>query len=186
MFWILVTTAFLVVFGGILMVLPSKSERNIGRMRIDARKYGLQTQGIVVSDVNAPAVERVTAGGRTRNPKVQCIAWQKRYEDEYSNIPTWTLYKSTKEEGPVEGYIIEPQMNEVGLEQQVEYWKRVGKAIEQLPDKVVGVKSDSHGVSWIGQERLVSTPQEFIRQMLDGLEDLSEVNRELALGRLSE
>lgn len=186
MFWILLTTAFLVVFGGILLVLPSKSERLIGRMRIDARKYGLQTQGIVVTDVNAPAIERVTAGGKIKTPKVQCIAWEKRYEAEYTEIPTWTLYKSAKEYGPVEGYVIEPQLKEVGLELQVEYWRRVGQAIEQLPDRVVAVKSDHNGVAWIGQERLDSSPSEFVQEMLAGLADLSTANVELVQDRFNE
>ena len=186
MFWIFVTTAFLVVFGGMLLVLPSKSERKIGRMRIEARKFGLQTQGIVVTNVNAAAVDRVTAGGRIRTPKVQCIAWEKRYEDEHTDLPTWTLYKSDKEHGPIEGYVIEPQLKEVGLEQHSEYWSEVSQAIEQLPGKLVAVRSGLHGIAWIGQERLESTPDEFIEQMQQGLEKLLKANGELASSRLGE
>ena len=186
MFWILATTAFLVVFGGILFVLPSKRERQIGRMRIDARKYGLQTQGVVVTDVNAPAAERVTAGGKLRTPKLQCIAWEKGYMDEYAEIPTWTLYRSSKEIGPIEGFVVEPQLKEIGLQHQNEYWSRVGQAIEQLPNKLVAVKSGRKGVAWIGQERLDSTPNEFVEMMLAGLKDLYEANVDFANNRFDE
>lgn len=185
MFWIFATTAFLVVFGGILFVLPSKKERQIGRMRIDARKSGLQTQGIVVADVNAPAAERVTAGGKIRTPRIQCVAWEKKYMDEYTEIPTWILYKSSRENGPIEGFVVEPQLKEMGLEHQQEYWSRVGRAIKRLPNKLVAVKSGRNGVTWIGQERLNSTPSEFVSEMLAGLEDLSTANIELAQSRFN-
>lgn len=180
MFWILATTAFLMVFGGILLVLPSKHERRVGQMRIDARKSGLQTQGIVVTDVNASAVERVTAGGKIRTPKIRCIAWEKRYSDDYDNIPLWTLYESSKGSAPIQGFIVEPRLNETGLEHQREYWGRVGRAIDHLPAKLIAIKSSRNSVAWIGQELMDSTPEEFIDRMSVGLKELSEANTALA------
>lgn len=180
MVWILVTTAFLMVFGGIFLVLPSKHEREIGRMRIDARKSGLNTQGIVVTDVNASAMDRVTAGGQIRMPKVQCIAWEKQYLDEFENIPLWTLYKSSQNNGPIEGYIFESQLDETRLEDQPEYWRKVSKIIDQLPATIVAVKSGQRGVSWVGREKLDSTPAGFVVQMSTGLQELAEANIDLA------
>lgn len=186
MFWIIATTAFLMVFGGILFVLPSKKERQIGKMRIDARKTGLHTQSVVVKDVNAPMTEKVTAGGQIRNPKVQCIAWEKRYLDQYTGIPKWILYEASKGDEPFKGYTVEPPIAEFRLNQESEYWRRVGRAIDQLPRKIVAVKSSQDGVAWIGHERLDSTPDEFIGQILTGLNELAEANVEFSQGRISD
>ena len=148
-------------------------------MRIDARKSGLITQGIVISDISAPAMERVTAGGKIRTPKVQCIAWERRYSDEFAAMPIWTLYASSNGNGPIEGFIFEPSLSETRLKHQEEYWKRVAKAIDQLPADIVAVRSSRNGASWIGREQLDSTPDAFVEQMLTGLQELMEANIEI-------
>lgn len=176
MLWIMLTTAMLLVFGGMLAVLPSKRERQVGHMRIEARKQGLSIGSESVPNVNAPIHERVTSGGQVKTPMIQCVVWGKHYSEELAEIPTWRLLKSTKDKSPIAGYVADPPLSDVINQMDSSYWSELQKVLESLPGRLVAIQCTSQTVSWIGIERIDTTTDRFIAQMSTGLDQLMELN----------
>ncbi len=183
MFWLALTTAFVVVFGGLLYVLPSKAQRRIGQMRLDARKKNLTIYSQVVPDVNATAVERVTAGGKLKNPTKQCVAWARQYADEYSAVPVWRVFVAPESTKPMPGYVANPPLDEAQRDLGEEYWIGVGKVLEKLPQQLVAVECAKSQVAWIGQERVADEPDGFIDQIQLALDELISLNIEASRSR---
>lgn len=176
MLWIMLTTAMLIIFGGMLAVLPSKRERLIGQMRIEARKQGLHIGSESVRNVNAPMHERVTSGGRVKTPMIQCVVWGKHYTEEFAEIPTWRLLKSAKNKSPIAGYVADPPLSDEQNQMDSSYWSEIQKVLENLPGRLVAIQCTQQTVSWIGNETIDTTADRFIAQMSIGLDQLMELN----------
>ncbi len=181
MFWIFLTTAMLLVFGGLLVVLPSKRERQIGQMRIEARKRGIYIGSETLPNVNAPLVERVTSGGKIRTPTIQCVVWGKHYTEDATTFPTWRLLKSDKGKAPIEGFEANPSLNDNQRSLSDSYWSSVQEVLDSIPEKLVAIQCTPQSVSWIGVERLETTSDEFVSQMSTSLDRLMALNVAIGL-----
>ena len=176
MFWIMLTTAALLVFGGLLAVLPSKRERQIGQMRIEARKQGIHIGSDTLPNVNAPLVERVTSGGKIRKPTIQCVVWGKHYSDDSATFPSWRLLKSDKGNTPIEGFEANPPLDNTQSSLNGSYWISVQEVLDSIPKEIAALQCTPQSVAWIGVERLDSSPDEFICQMSTALDRLMDLN----------
>ena len=66
--WLIVALGLLIAFGGIVYVLPSRVERLRGKARVMARNQGLSVSSTMLTHRDAPAEEKVSAGGKSRKP----------------------------------------------------------------------------------------------------------------------
>ena len=177
--YLLISIILLVAFGGILYILPSKRERFVSKLRLEARKSGIVTTIETIPDVEAPRASRVTAGGRERKPKTGCAVWELRYRDDHELIPTWRLLRKRESDGPVDGAVLNPMLKDREILRNVDYWIKVQKTYESMPGLCLGIESVATGVRWLGRENPTQPePETFVNAMLEGLKSLTEANIE--------
>lgn len=173
--YILISIVFLVVFGGIASILPSRKVRQLGHLRVAARKHGLATSVVQIDDVNASLTDRVTASGIKLDPKRRCVAWSKSYPDEFPDVPEWISFAQDRDD---------PSQNPWQLRTKAEesdklapsYWDAVDRIKALLPDRCLAVECLPTEVRWMGYELVSSSIEEFIQAMSQGLEALIDLN----------
>lgn len=167
-------------------MLPSKHERLVSKLRIEARKKGISTTIETIPDVNAPLESRVTAGGVKREPKVNCAVWELSYRDEHDFLPIWRLIKTHAESSPVPGTIAEPILKDPELIAEDEYWSLINEAFTKMPKLCLGIESRRTGVRWLGRENPIPSEDEsFVDDMVGALELLASANIEYSREQLA-
>ena len=150
--YILISIILLIAFGGIFYILPSKHDRIVSKLRLEARRLGISTSIASIPDVNAPIASRVTAGGVKREPKVNCVIWELPYEEDYDDLPIWRLIKSPAGSSPVPGTVAEPNLKDPDLSAHDDYWSDIRRAFSHMPKLCLGIESSKTGVRWLGRE----------------------------------
>ena len=173
--YILISMVFLGVFGGVVSILPSRRARAIGNLRITARKYGIETSVVQIADMNASLSDRVTAGGIRREPKIRCIAWSKRYSDEFSSVPEWITY-ALKQKDPSGSNWQLHTMPEKTNKLTDDYWQEVSRIKTCFPERCIALECTRSEVRWLGYESISTTSDEFLQAMLKGLDELTQLN----------
>ncbi|MYD44990.1 MAG: hypothetical protein F4W92_01365 [Gammaproteobacteria bacterium] len=177
--YILISIVFLVVFGGVASVLPSRRTRQLGHLRVTARKFGLTTSLVHIADVNASLTDRVTASGKKLDPKRSCVAWSKPYPDDFPEVPEWITYAlDQRESSGVNWQLHETTEDCKGLAET--YWLEVDRIKTLFPKRCVAIECTRSEVRWLGYERVVSTNDEFIQAMLQGLDSLIRLNTSIS------
>lgn len=166
----------LVAFGGIFSMLPSASEREIGKVRIAARKSGINVSIVLIDDINAPLVEQVSAGAIRRHPKKRCAAWDKYYQSiDTDHYPEWTLFVSDKDTGPFSGTHLLSELDQSTL--LPEYWSGVKKVMVDAPPNLYALQCTKNFVRWLGQEKVCETTNEYLESMNTTLQAIIELNQ---------
>ena len=173
--FILVSIVFLIVFGGIVSILPSRRARQIGNLRIAARKYNMETSIVQIADVNAALADRVSAGGIRQDPKKRCVAWSKRYPDEFTALPEWMSYVLVEDESRETTWQIDVTKEPTGHLSDT-YWAEVDRIKELLPSRCIALECTNTEVRWLGYEVINSTMDQFIHQMVHSLDALIRLN----------
>ncbi|MXZ56211.1 MAG: hypothetical protein F4077_01405 [Gammaproteobacteria bacterium] len=182
--YILITIVFLVVFGGIASVLPSRQARQLGRLRVSARKYGLTTSLVHIADVNASLSDRVTASGKRLDPKKRCVTWSKPYADDFPDVPEWITYALDQKESSNMNW----QLHETTEECRNladSYWLEVDQIKSLFPERCIAIECTRTEVRWLGYEKVHSTMDEFIQAMLQGLDSLIRLNTSISEERIA-
>ena len=138
----------------------------------------------LLPDINASAIDRVSAGGKRKDPKIPCIAWQKRYDDDYPSIPVWRILATPSGTKPVTGYVLNPPPDELESDLSTDYWNKVSEILSLLPERIVAVQSKGSGVVWLGIEKIDAVPEDFVAAMSRGLDQLISLNVEIGKLRL--
>ena len=178
-YWV-VALSVLLILGGIVSVLPSRKERALGQLRLLARQHNLKVSIEFIKDVNAPKSEHVSAGGVRLNPKRRCASWSLHLapKPDYG-YPTWTLYESSRDDGPIpESYLVQEDNPNLNLNQ--EYWNEVEKLRDLSPPRLIALSCTPTSVKWLGAEVLERDQDEFISTMLAILKGLAHLNRSFA------
>lgn len=173
--YILVSVVFVIVFGGVASILPSRRERQIGNLRVMARRYDLEVSVVQVADVNAPLSDRVTASGMVREPKMRCVAWVKHYPDEFEALPEWIIYASKRDE-TLEYEVPQHIEESIARKLSASYWDEVNRIYSMLPARCLALECTRTDVRWLGHETLTSTPDEFVHKMVQALDALLKLN----------
>lgn len=177
--YILISIAFLVVFGGIASVLPSRRARQLGHLRVTARKYGLTTSLVHIADVNASLTDRVTASGKKLEPKKRCVAWAKTYPDDIPGVPEWITYALVQLESSETNWQLH-ETNEECRNLGETYWSEVDRIKNLFPERCIAIECTRTEVRWLGYENVSSTIDEFIQSMLQGLDSLINLNTSIS------
>lgn len=175
--WLIISLLLLVGFGGIAYVLPSKFQRRVSQLRLEARKQGIFTSSRTVPDLDADAEDRVTSGGKVRQREDLCVVYDLNYRDAPQSPPQWQLVRFKKSQMPIPGWILrENQLSGVQLSNAI-YWASVASKIADMPEFCRSVVSHEAGVSWIGTEsRRAVEEGNFLRELTSSLESLRDLN----------
>lgn len=177
--YILIIIVFLVVFGGIASVLPSRQARQLGHLRVTARKYGLTTSLVHITDVNASLADRVTASGKKIDPKKRCVAWSKQYPDDFPYVPEWITYALGQNESSVMKWELH-EITEESRNMSETYWFEVDRIKSLFPERCIAIECTRSEVRWLGYEKVTSTNDEFIQAMMRGLDSLISLNTSIS------
>lgn len=172
---ILISIVFLIVFGGVASILPSRRSRQIGNLRIAARKFDMDISLVQIADVNASLIDRVSAGGIRQDPKRRCIAWSKRYPDEFTALPEWMAYATDQDEPTAINWQLNITEEQAGNLAD-SYWLEVDRIKELLPTRCIALECSRTEIRWLGYEVISSTTDEFINSMVQSLETLMQLN----------
>ncbi len=74
--WLIIILAVVVVIGPVMYLLPNAKDKRLTELRLAARRLGLTVQITSVPKLDPTADERVSAGGKMREPKISCSAYQ--------------------------------------------------------------------------------------------------------------
>ena len=125
---VIIVGILIVAFGPILYVLPSKRDRRLAALRAEARRLGLTVELKPVRNPDAAAVERVTAGGRSRQPEHASARYALTLDRLPGAAPPWRLLRSAR------GWIVDE-----GMDLPEGWLDQLRPLIETLPDDVVAV-----------------------------------------------
>ena len=172
MVWIIVALVLTVVIGPVFWLMPSKRDRRVAELRVAARRAGLVVEMVAVPKVDAPAHERVSAGGAPRNPSIDCAAYRLLLPKPLRGAPCWRLLKS-EGEGDSGWTVQQPARNLPAP--LADYWQRIDAVVDALPGGCVGVEAEERAIAWLGKEQLGErSPQALVDEIRAGLEAIAE------------
>lgn len=172
---VLISIVFLIVFGGVASILPSRKARQLGHLRVAARKFGLSTSLVHIDDVNASLADRVTASGIKLDPKKRCVAWSKPYPDECPGVPEWMTYAMDVDDSLPTSWQLHTSTEESGSLPDT-YWNEVDRIKSIVPDRCIAIECTRTEVRWLGYEIVSSSNNTFIQEMQQGLDELIHLN----------
>ena len=76
MTWIIIILVVAVILGPIMYLVPTPKDKRLSALRLAARKVGLVVKISSLPKLDPQASERVTAGGKTLDPKIACTAYE--------------------------------------------------------------------------------------------------------------
>lgn len=172
---------FIAAFGGILYVLPSKQDRLLSKLRLQARARGFTVTAVSLPKTDASAEEKVSSAGVKRNPVRLCVSYRKTQRLPLERSPSWTLTFSTASISPIGGWQISDHRLENVDASDEDYWSAVEAAIESLPATCYGIAVDTRGAAWIGREKFDRDFEAFLSDLEKGLTRLQKINEEVHL-----
>ena len=175
MVFILISIVFLIVFGGVVSILPSRRARQIGNLRVAARKFNLEISLVQIADVNATLADRVSASGIRQDPQKRCVAWSKRYPDEFTALPEWISYVLDEDESRETNWQLDVIKEPAGHSTDT-YWAEVERIKKLFPSRCIALECSNTEVRWLGYEVINSTIDEFIHQIVQSLDALIQLN----------
>ena len=181
MVWLLIVLVVALAIGPILMLRPKPRERAVAALRAAARAAGLTVSVARVPHLRARAEDRVSAGGRDREPTIECASYRLLAPGVLEDAPQWTLYRAERENRYLPGWTTLTPPRQLPP-QPAQYWQRIAAIIEALPGGCLGVEAGADGVAWLGRERVGDSSAEVVVQGIrEGLEAIRNLHLE-ALG----
>lgn len=180
--WLIIALVLVIAFGGVAYAVPSRFQRRVGKMRLEARQHGFTTSLANVPDLDADAEDRVTAGGEVRPRDNFCAVYDKAYLRKLNNPPIWQLDRYKKSQVPIPGWLLRDnalagvQLSDAG------YWGDVAATIADMPPSCRGVASHADGVRWIGLEsRDAVLEDRFLPELSNALDALRDMHAEMSV-----
>lgn len=175
--WLIIAVLLLVAFGGIAYVVPSKFQRRVSQLRLEARRRGIFTSSRTVPDLDAEAEDRVTSGGKVRQREELCVVYDLGYPISVQDPPQWQLVRYKKSQLPIPGWLLRDARLSGVQFSDVTYWEMVAAKFEHMPRDCRSVVSHEAGVSWIGIEAKEAVVDgRFLDEMTSYLESLRDLN----------
>ncbi|MCY4129925.1 MAG: hypothetical protein OXG15_11895 [Gammaproteobacteria bacterium] len=175
--WLIIALLLLVAFGGVAYVLPSKFQRRVSQLRLEARQQGIFTSSRTIPDLDAEAEDRVTSGGKVRQREDLCVVYDLGYPSSVPNPPQWQLVRYKKSNLPIPGWLLrDNHLSGVELS-DTNYWTTVASKIADMPKVCRSVLSHESGVSWIGIETKEAVVEgKFLGELTTSLGSLRDLN----------
>ena len=139
MTWVIISLILLAAFGPVLWLVPSKRDRHLSALREQARREGLIVELRRLPKLNPSPDERVTAGGRVKEPVVECTAYTYALTRRLVWLPGWRLLREEGHPQPVLGWVFDPDLKAAGAEFDASL-KSIDALFGGLPADVIGVE----------------------------------------------
>lgn len=177
--WIVLVLVAAVAIGPILYLLPSKRDKRAAAFRREALQAGLVVELAHVPKLDAAAAERVSAGGKRRDPAVDCVAYRLPLPKRLPAAPRWYLLRSEGDDQDMPGWTaLQPPASVPKL--AADYWRDVRAIVEALPPGCVGLQADAGALAWLGHEvEAAGDARQAVARVRDALAAIGELHRRL-------
>ena len=146
MTWLIVGGLLILAFAPILWLMPTKRDRQLVKLRQQARREGLMVEVTAVPKRGAGPEERVGADGVERDATRPCCAYRLLASRPWRGAPCWFLLRDQNGAGPVAGWVAHPDVQLPGVD--AGYWAAVGRVFDGLDDQCVGMEVTGSAASW--------------------------------------
>lgn len=142
MTWILIGLLLVVAFGPVLWLVPSKRDKRLSAMRTRARSEGLLVEMRRIPKPDPRPEERVSSGGRVREPVIECASYSQPLDRSLKYLPAWRLVRkrAVEAEDPFPDWQFDVRPQGEGRAFLPEVLEITEKALTGLPDDVVAVE----------------------------------------------
>ncbi|MCZ6890736.1 MAG: hypothetical protein O7H39_19770 [Gammaproteobacteria bacterium] len=159
MVWMIIGVVLVAAFGPIFWVMPSRRDRQLARIREEARKLGLNVEVTQIPKLHAAPEELVSASGVARDATLNCSAYRLALHDKAEFAPSWFLLRDPASREPISGWAEHPKVRTLRMPKDIpkdieDYWQRVKGIVGELADDCDGLEANSGTVSWYWRERL--------------------------------
>ena len=94
--WIVILLALGLVIGPVLYLAPTRKDRRLAALRLEARRCGLVVELSSVRNLDAPAEELVSAGGERRAPVHDSVSYAMPLRARLEHLGPWRLLRSER------------------------------------------------------------------------------------------
>ena len=180
MTWLLIVLVLVVAFGPVLWLVPSKRDKRLSALRSRARSEGLIVEMRRIPKPNPAAEERVSAGGKVRDPVIECASYGLPLSRGLKYLPTWRVVRKPAEEGPdpFPDWQYDQRAKGESREYLDEMLKRAEMLLRALPEDVAALEVGARMVLVYWLEKPGSTESSVpdlaaaVRSFADSLSDL--------------
>lgn len=169
--WIVIALVLLAAFGPVLWLLPSAKDRRLTKLRGRARSLGLEVEISRLPDLAAPPAERVTAGGRRREPMLLVACYRLPSRRKLNRAPQWRVLKGDGV-GPVTGW----QWDGAPAGSQA-YWEKLARELTRLPSDARGCAADAHSMACWWREETPEGPDAALDLVFAVLVEMLEIHK---------
>ncbi|NIP16275.1 MAG: hypothetical protein GWM88_16660 [Pseudomonadales bacterium] len=139
MTWLIIALILLAAFGPVLWLVPSKKDRHLSALREQARREGLVVELRRLPKLQPSARERVTAGGRVKEPLQECAAYIQTMRRRLVMLPSWRVHRGTGELPARPGWYFDFEQRARG-EAVDATMAELGSLFERLPADVIALE----------------------------------------------
>ena len=154
--WIIIGLILLAAFGPVFWLLPSKRDRMLAKLRMAARRRGVVVEVTVVPKLDAAAEERVSAGGKVRDPKLTVAAYRLPLRERTDLAPSFSFLRHEDDRpAALPGWVEHPDVKTRRKPDDPDaYWREVALAVDGLGDDFVGVEANATNAALYWKEYL--------------------------------
>lgn len=146
MTWLIVGGLLILAFAPILWLMPTKRDRQLVKLREQARREGLMVEVTTLPKRGAGAEERVGADGVPRDATLPCCAYRLLASRPWRGAPCWFLLRDEGRAGPIEGWVAHPDVELPCVD--AGYWNTVGRVFDGLEDQCIGIEVTESAANW--------------------------------------
>ena len=137
--WLIIIVVLLVAFGPVLWLVPSRKDRRLAGLRERARREGFIVELTRLPEPDPSPQQRVSAGGRLRDPVIECAGYTRIMTDRLKWLPGWRMLRMAgATDGPRPGWVFEPGSGPDG-DHLAEMLDATDPVLESVPHDVVGL-----------------------------------------------
>ncbi len=145
MVWIIIALVLALAFGPVLYLLPTRRDRRLAAMRLEARRQGLSVELKSVRKLDAKPEERVTPAGTARLPVHASVVYALPLRSTLEQVRPWRLLRSERR-----GWEFDAEFEG---QTELELLAAVEPHLEGLPDDSVAVEFGGGAVACYWLER---------------------------------
>jgi len=161
MTWLIILLILVVVIGPVMYLVPTAQDKRLTGLRAAARGLGLNVKVTTVPKLDPASHERVTAGGKQQDPRIQCAAYFLPLGQNLSASGNLMLLKLPEQPTVLVNEVTPGWALTADSDQA--FWQRynaggngvaqLSSVVPQLPEDVLAVAVDSRSVACYWREK---------------------------------
>ena len=188
MTWLLIVLVLVVAFGPVLWLVPSKRDKRLSALRSRARSEGLIVEMRRIPKPDPAPEERVSAGGKVREPVLECASYGLPFARGLKYLPAWRVVRKAAEDGPdpFSEWQYDQRPKGEGREFLDEVLPHAATLLTALPKDVAALEVNGRMVLAYWLEKPGSTEAnvpDLVRDLTAFAEALSGLDREIEAAR---